>query len=179
MNKLLLQIVIRQVGTAHSFIPLYQSLCKKGLKNKIEILCLTTHEAHLLLKQKKIPYTPVSSFKDAQKYLNKGIRLLFTGSSDFFKDDHLFWDWAKKNQIPSWAYVEQWIGFALRFTSSKNSKNKFNCTPDKVLVIDSLAQKEIIQEGLDPKKIMIAGNPAFDIFTEIKTNALSFNQLDD
>ncbi len=71
------------------------------------------------------------------------------------------WRWARRQGIPSVAVLDQWQNYARRFSSCLTSDLAF--LPDMCCVMDQFACSGMLAEGFPPERLVITGQPAFDI----------------
>ncbi len=87
-------------------------------------------------------------------------QLLLTGTSvnpvDYEKQ---FIAAARQLSIPSLAVLDFWLNYTWRFSDAEGN---LIYLPDKIAIMDELARLEMIQEGFDPARLVITGQPAFD-----------------
>lgn len=155
-----IQIIVRQAGSAYSFIPVLQELSKLGIS--YDLLCVSTHNAAPILKHAGIKFSEAANFSEAEKHLNRKAKILLSGTSEVSHDDFPFWDWAKENKISSIGYVDQWLSWWERFTYPVDFSKRFNHTPDHIFVVDEFSKKQMLDIGCSPEKLSVVGNPAFD-----------------
>jgi len=101
------------------------------------------------------------SQEEAESLLRKpGIRLLFTGTSVNSVDlEMVFIRAAAQTGIPSLSLIDFWTNYTRRFSQDGKSLTH---VPDKIAIMDEYAFDEMVQEGFDPMKLVITGQPAFD-----------------
>jgi hypothetical protein len=66
---------------------------------------------------------------------------------------------ARGQQVPAVSVIDFWSNYRRRFSIVEET---LDCLPDRIAVMDSLAQSEMIAEGFDERKLIITGQPAFD-----------------
>lgn len=101
-----------------------------------------------------------------QLLLDKRPDIVITGTSaDDFTEKYL-WKAAEELNIPSFAILDQWINYGIRFSAfSVSQMNEFikdkayPYMPSKIMVMDEIAKYEAVKEGLDPSRLVITGNP--------------------
>jgi len=71
------------------------------------------------------------------------------------------WKWGKENGIKTIGVLDQWQNYALRF-SGPTPNDRLAYIPDYIFVMDELAKREMISEGIPEDKIIITGQPAFE-----------------
>jgi hypothetical protein len=77
----------------------------------------------------------------------------------------VFWQLARKYNIPSMAYVDCWWGYCKRFILP--DEVKIPILPDHIVVIDELAQNDILNAGFPVEKILVLGSPKFEYLYKI------------
>ena len=78
------------------------------------------------------------------------------------------WSCAKKESIPSVAYVDCWWGYDKRFLFPGELSPP--AMPDGIAVIDEMARTDMINAGYDPIKITALGNPWFETLCKMNKN---------
>jgi hypothetical protein len=150
-------LISRQAGTANAFVPVIDQLQKAGY----ELLLLAFPNSCLPWREAKLKFNAISSFKDALKSLEEfSPNLVITGTSLEVKDDSCFWEWAQEKEIPSIAFVDSWVSYWERFSTSEN--DKFNRLPTEIAVVDELMKKRMVESGCSIDLLHITGNPSFD-----------------
>ncbi len=98
---------------------------------------------------------------------------IITGTSGIDFTEKYLWKSAENIGIPTFAILDQWMNYGVRFSSYTVSdledyKNKklLNYLPTKILVMDEFAMQEAIQEGLECSRILVTGNPHFEYLAE-------------
>lgn len=101
-----------------------------------------------------------------------------TSASDF--TEKYLWQAAERLNTPSFAIIDQWINYGIRFsryTTSEIAKymddRKHPYLPSKILVMDDYAKQEAIKDGLDPSKILVSGQPYFETLLKEKEKVSS------
>jgi hypothetical protein len=160
-------IVARQAGSARAFVTLIKKMKVEGWF----VIVLAFEHAKKVFDDENINSILIDSFNKAVPVLNihYDARVLLSGTSEYAFEDSLFWDWSRTNEIPSIAFVDSWVNYWQRFTSDGIEKKKFNLTPDKIAVIDKLMQSRMIEFGCDKEKLIITGNPAFEVLSGYRT----------
>ncbi|RJQ27362.1 hypothetical protein C4565_05350, partial [Candidatus Parcubacteria bacterium] len=71
-----------------------------------------------------------------------------------------FWRLADDLGIPSFAYVDCWWGYGIRFL--RPGERTAAVMPYTIAVADDIMKTEMIEEGFDAKRIQVLGNPRFE-----------------
>lgn len=80
---------------------------------------------------------------------------IITGTSLAAEEDSKYFAWAKNNQIPAIAFVDQWINYAERFTLTE--------LPEYIFAVDERAKIELLKfTASTPVKVKIVGTPALN-----------------
>ncbi len=74
-------------------------------------------------------------------------------------EKHL-WQWARSKGIPSVAVLDQWQNYAKRFSSPGTSDLAY--LPDICCVMDEIAKRGMVEEGVPSACLKVTGQPAFD-----------------
>lgn len=96
--------------------------------------------------------------------------LIITGTSgDDFSERYL-WQAAEQCGVPAIAVLDQWSNFGLRFSPYglaerdrylENRQHPYK--PAYITVMDEDARREIIEDGLEPDRVVVCGQPYFDV----------------
>lgn len=94
---------------------------------------------------------------------------IITGTSaDDFTEKYI-WKSSGKLNIPSFAIMDQWVNYGVRFSNygvsqldDYNKDKNHSYVPSKICVMDDIAKIEAINEGLEPERIIITGQPYFE-----------------
>ncbi len=111
-----------------------------------------------------LPFTEIPtefSVEDAQSLLlEHGSQLLFAGTSvNQYELEKKFLAAARNLGIPSIAVLDFWANYAQRF-SHRDSDLCY--LPDRIAIMDDLAYREMVADGIPEDRLMITGQPAFD-----------------
>ncbi|WP_054693866.1 hypothetical protein [Syntrophomonas palmitatica] len=100
---------------------------------------------------------------------------IITGTSGADFTERYLWKAAEKNGIKCIAILDQWINYGIRFSAFRpDEMNKYEqdmqhpYVPDYILVMDQYAQEQLIQAGIDQRRIKVSGQPYFDLLMEAK-----------
>ncbi len=92
--------------------------------------------------------------------------LLLTGTSFNGVDlEKRFLSAARKQGIPSIAVLDFWSNYRVRFA---DDQGRLAYLPDRIAVMDDHARREMVEEGFDPQRIKVTGQPAFDDLVSIR-----------
>lgn len=165
----------RDPGGANTIIPLVSKL-----KSKYEVLLFGKDVALIKYEQNQLEYRNIIkeckeiSIKSMEQFLEKySPDFVITGTS---ADDHTekyLWKAATRLGIPSFAILDQWVNYGIRFSKYGVSQIReyeesklHEYMPTKILVMDELAKQEMIREGIEEEKVLVTGQPYFDCFIE-------------
>ena len=94
-----------------------------------------------------------------------------TSANDF--TERYIWKAAESLNIPSFAIIDQWINYGIRFSDYKvsdiekyNKSRQHHYLPSRILIMDEFAKKEAIQSGLEASRLMVTGQPYFGFLME-------------
>ncbi|CAK0778741.1 hypothetical protein CCP3SC1_990005 [Gammaproteobacteria bacterium] len=155
-------IVACQPGSAAALAPVV-----RALREGAGISCLVFGLEHAAQSWAMLGVTAqtVTSFTEAQPYLAAvQPSMLLTGTSFDAVGDGQFWNWAREQGIPSVAFVDHWINYHQRFSSSPDCP--FDCLPGQIAVIDALMARRLIEAGCPEERIIITGHPGWDEFIQ-------------
>lgn len=105
-----------------------------------------------------------------------------TSASDF--TEKYLWKAAEKLNIPSFAILDQWINYGIRFSRYSTTEieeyrkaKSHQYLPAKILVMDEIAKEEAVTDGIEPSMILVTGQPYFETLLKEKEKITS-SQLD-
>lgn len=100
--------------------------------------------------------------------------IVITGTSLNDYTERFLWKAAEKLGIKSYAILDQWMNAGIRFSEySYNNIEEYqkrlshSFMPTYILVMDDLVKKIMIEEGICEKKIIVTGQPYFDVVADI------------
>lgn len=109
---------------------------------------------------------------------------LITGTSAGDFTEKYLWKAAEKLNIPSFAILDQWLNYGIRFSRYTTAeireyeKDKSHpYLPSKILVMDDYAKQEAIKDGLDQSKILVSGQPYFETLLKEKVSSERLKEL--
>lgn len=116
------------------------------------------------------------SEREIEEFLtNESPDFLITGTSADDYTEKYLWKAANKLDIKSFAILDQWTNYGVRFSEfsvcdlNKYEKNKKHpYLPYKILVMDDFAKLQMIKEGISDEKVIVSGQPYFDYLLEKK-----------
>jgi hypothetical protein len=149
-------VVARQAATAQAFLPLIRDLDQRGTPRAV----LAFDVAHRLLDGELAGCQRVESFDQARPLLEAAGRpgVVLTGTSEHARDDASFWDWARTLEVPSVAFVDSWVAYSQRFSSTPG-RDLFDLLPDHIAVADDVIRQRLVEQGCDGGRIVVTGNP--------------------
>jgi len=176
MKKILL--FSRDPGGANTIIPLIEPLQSQGFDVKLygKDSALDKYRQYgflgenILDKINGITVQELSSFLVREKP-----DVIVTGTSEDDMTEKYLWKAAEVLGITSYVILDQWTNYARRF-STHTSPNDLFYMPSKICVMDEYAQQEMIKTGIDAHRIIVTGQPYFDLVQKIK-NSFSADAL--
>ncbi|NFN86294.1 hypothetical protein FDF31_02470 [Clostridium sporogenes] len=179
MNKNIL-LFSRDPGGANTIAPLYEKLKKRGYSVKLygKDIALSKYNQYGLKGINIREKLRCISQEEVYKFLLKeSPDFLITGTSaDDFIEKYL-WKAAEKLNIKSFAILDQWVNYGVRFSNFSvdgleeyNKIKKHPYVPYRILVMDEYAKTQMILEGISEEKILVSGQPYFDYLIEKKKN---------
>lgn len=148
----------RDPGGTNCIIPVYQRL--RGMKG-MEAVLWGKDFAIPKYREEDLKYQDVSDVEPKELFgLLKKFHpsVLVTGTSYGDRTEQLLWKWAKELGVYSMAILDQWLSYRARFSDP----NGRLVVPDKILVMDEFAKREMIAEGFDQRRILVTGQPHFE-----------------
>jgi len=168
----------RDPGSANTIIPLVSRLKEKGHEIKLFGKDAALNRYKLFgLKGKDI----TKSIKEINiKNLNKFLRdekvdCIVTGciGNDF--TERFLWKASEQLGIPSFAILDQWMNYQERFSKyvpsgprAYNRKIKLDYLPSKIFLMDKYSKMEAVKEGFDKSRLVITGQPYFELIEKQK-----------
>ena len=94
---------------------------------------------------------------------------IITATSAIDSTEKYLWLAAERQGIPSFAILDQWCNYGVRFspydttqlTQFANDK-RFPYLPNFILLMDELAKREAVRDGLPENRLIIVGQPYFE-----------------
>lgn len=74
---------------------------------------------------------------------------------------------ARLKGIPSISVLDMWVSYIERF-SGLNNTQRLKFLPNKIAIMDEVAKKAMIKEGIPKELLVVTGNPYFDGHKEIR-----------
>ena len=162
----------RDPGGANAVVPLAPHLAERGhevlLYGKDAALkqYLAYGQAGLDLAA-VAPEMSVDSYAGFLQQLAPDFLITATGSDDFA--EKLLWQAAERLAIPSFAILDHWFNYGIRFSPYKlveqelyEQDKRHPFLPSRILVMDDEVRAAMIQEGFAPERILVSGQPHFD-----------------
>ena len=160
----------RDPGGLNAILPVYEEIKKLSepliyakdfalQKLRIEGIPVIDIEQECQVEEEKI--------YNLLKRINPDVIVTGTSLDDF--TERYLWKAAEHMHIKSYAVLDQWMNLGIRFseyTYAQEEKYKEcheHCyLPYQVLVMDELAQKMLIEDGVDENRIVVTGQPHFE-----------------
>ncbi|MBI2309906.1 hypothetical protein HYU89_03320 [Candidatus Collierbacteria bacterium] len=153
----------RDPGGANCIIPVFKRL---AAQKTITPILWGKDYSIIRYGEEKLKYKDISylnTFQVISFLQSKQVKFILTGTSYGDYSEQKLWKLARKLHIPTAAIVDQWLNYRLRFTSLAGRI----ITPDKILVLDNFARKEMIGEGFQKAQLLVVGHPSFDLLGEM------------
>lgn len=175
MKKILL--FSRDPGGSNTIIPLVK---KFGKKYDVKLLgrdfALARYGFFKLAGRDIMQDIKEVSQSQVKKFLEKEHPdCVITGTSSDDMTEKFLWRAAGSLSIPSFAIVDHWTSYGIRFSKYGVSESKkydkspnHSYQPDKIFVMDNYAKKEMEKIGFDSAKLIVAGQPYFDLLGSYK-----------
>ena len=113
------------------------------------------------------PEMSVDCYQEFLRRLAPDFMVTATGSDDFA--EKLLWQAAERLRIPSFAILDHWFNYGIRFSPYKlveqelyEQDKQHPFLPSRILVMDDEVRAAMIQEGFAPERILVSGQPHFD-----------------
>lgn len=157
--KMRIAFIARQAGSAAAFIPLIKELSADNSKIYLTLFALE-QAAAIWLHAGLNPRSVINFAAALDDLIAFGPELLITGTSFAAREDYQFWSWAQSRGIPALAFIDHWVNYPQRFSSTPDSP--FDCLPDWLAVIDQRMYQELCAAGAPEARIIILGHPGWD-----------------
>jgi hypothetical protein len=176
----------RDPGGTNTIIPLVRPLRERGY----EVILFGKDVALNICRQNGLEANDITEYvsgfgmAEIQEFIKKiNPDCVITGTSiEDFTEKYL-WKASEKLNIPSFAILDQWINYGIRFSkygayqSDIYRDDKVHpFLPMKILVMDDIAKHEAIQDGLEPSRIEITGQPYFETLMQ-KVDQITQNAI--
>lgn len=152
-------------GGANVIFPLYAPLVRKGY----DVQLYGKETALKIFEKAGCPAKelPASNSGSVLAFLEKDRPdFIITGTSANDKTERYLWQESRKLGIDSFAVLDQWVNYRIRFSKYGLNERRFydkdkaiEYLPTAILVMDDFAKEEMIDEGIDPSMIIITGQP--------------------
>ncbi|MEM6600323.1 MAG: hypothetical protein AAF649_02950 [Verrucomicrobiota bacterium] len=112
----------------------------------------------------------IDAQRASEKICDLGDALLLGSSLNDEMLELKYIDEARKQNVPSYSFVDAWVNFGERFIDVNQELH----WPDRMFVTDKHAQKLMVQAGMESSRIDVTGNPALDEinrYLELKSRA--------
>lgn len=175
MNKKIL-LFSRDPGGANTIIPLVGKLIARGYDVQLygkDSALLRYRKFRLEGKDimDSLSGVSIDTVLNFLKECSPGFIITGTSADDF--TEKYIWKAAEELNIPTFAVLDQWINYGIRFSDfsvaqlaeyEKDKKHPY--IPQKILVMDKCAKEEMSEVGIDRDRILVSGQPYFDFLLD-------------
>ncbi|WP_130472751.1 hypothetical protein [Candidatus Magnetaquicoccus inordinatus] len=171
-SKKTILLFARDPGGANAIAPLVVPLRNRGFSVSLfgkDVALKTFDEAGLVAQDILRVISPITPESVMGLLHDNQPDFLFTGTSADDMAEKYLWQAARELGIPSFAILDQWINYGLRFSrhgvselAAFHAHPILEFLPDKICVMDDFAKQEAIQEGLEADRIIVTGQPYFE-----------------
>ncbi len=165
----------RDPGGANTIIPLVRPLRLKGYEVKLygKDFALKRYKLFGLDGIDLVNEIGDISFDKIFNFIQAELPdVIITGTSADDMTEKYMWLVAKQLGIPSFAILDNWMNYGVRFSEygvSSLEKYKTNKAhrylPSKIFVMDNYARKEMIEDGIDADMVVVTGQPYFELMS--------------
>ncbi|MFH0969686.1 MAG: hypothetical protein V1804_04215 [Patescibacteria group bacterium] len=176
MKKVLL--FSRDPGGANTVIPLFEILKERGYNADIfgKDTSLERYKKFGLNGKNIMKFIGKLGLEEIKNFLSKTKPdFIITGTSANDFTEKFLWKAAEELKIPSFAILDQWLSYGIRFSRYGVSdleeylkKPIHEYLPTKIFVMDDYAKREMHKTGIKSDRIVIGGQPYFDLLNEKK-----------
>lgn len=138
-----------------------------------DVIVFASRHAPLILKRKGMRFTEVlpENFSRVDELFDREKPdMILAGTSGGYSLEDAFIEEARNRGIFSIAVLDSWVNYSIRFSDLSVNGEKLKFLPDVVCVMDEIAKKEMIVEGIPEDRIRVTGNPYFDQFFNKKSS---------
>ncbi len=166
-------------GGANAISPVIKRLINE---DKIEVVTIGYQFSEEIFQSKDVNYRTITSCGLRDVSVDSMTQLLKLESPDLVLVGTSSQDENNKNVIEqtlalaarimgikSLAVLDFWANYSLRFSDIYTGE-KFKFLPDKIAIMDQIAQQAMLNEGFDRKRLVITGNPHFDDLSDKSKN---------
>lgn len=165
----------RDPGGANAIIPLVLKLKER---NKVFLygkdVALQRYQTHNLKAKNIMDFCQEITIEEIEHFLEElQPDLIVTGTSADDNTEKYLWKAGERLGIASIAILDQWVNYGIRFSKyfvseiqEYQRERTQDYLPTKILVMDAFAKKEMQKEGIKEEKIIVTGQPYFDVFME-------------
>jgi hypothetical protein len=153
--------VTQDAGGFRAVFPVYERMKKKFPRHTWGVF---GDVAKQMAPAPRAPYVDPARVTDADlaAQFDRRPDLLVVGTSVGMSLEKRATAMARTRGIPVIAILDFWSNYVLRFSDPGTTNLAY--LPDTILVMDQECKREMIQEGFDPKRIIVTGSPAFERF---------------
>jgi len=169
-------------GGMNAIIPVIKRLRQE---QKVDVVTIGHHYSETILSGHKIAYHRINDYglenvsveSMATLLDQENPDLILTGTSAQDENnkeviEHTITLAGRKKKIPTIAVLDSWMNYSLRFNDINSGEN-FRFLPDTIAIMDHYAEKDMLAEGFDQKRLVITGNPHFD---DLESKAREFTK---
>lgn len=164
----------RDPGGANTIIPVY-----KRMNGKYNKLVYAKGFAIKMMEKENIQVVDIeqssgqseSEIIDFVRQLHPDIIVTGTSLNDY--TERYLWKAAEILKIKSFAILDQWMNLGIRFSEydygkmdEYNKHKKHQYLPTYILAMDENAKNTMVQEGISENRIIVTGQPHFDVVNQ-------------
>lgn len=161
-------------GGAEVLIPVIKLL---NTINSYEVIVLSYGFANDRFEKQNIDFNLIEPIKKNEFFIFEHYSpdIIITSATSLPQKDmseKYLWYNAKKQNIKTIAFLDQWQNYAIRF-SGVNKNERLIYQPDFINCINSIGKKEMIAEGFDSDKLLELGQPYLDSLANKEVEVLN------
>jgi len=158
-------------GSSNAIVPVIKRLNAEG---KTDVVTIGHQYSEKILDSHNIPFKTINDYelrdvsvKSMEQLLyKKSPNLVLTGTSAQDKNNRDVIEQtiilaARKAKIPSLAILDFWVDYSSLFSDIYTGES-FRFLPDRIAILDKLAEEAMLREGFPRERLVITGNPYFD-----------------
>lgn len=158
-------------GGANAIAPVIKRLIEEG---KTDVVVIGHQFSEEIFRSKGISYKTIASYGLKDVSLDSMTQLLEMESPDLVLTGTSAQDEgnrdvieqtltlaARKKSIKSLSVLDFWGNYSLRFNNIYTGE-RFKFLPDRIAIMDEVAQQAMLDEGFNKTRLILTGNPHFD-----------------
>lgn len=173
INKKIL-LFSHDLGGANMILPLVKPLQNRGYKVLLygKRLSLDKYSEFKLKGVNIIKQTGETTPENIDRFIDRvAPDFIITGTSAMDMTERYLWRAASKHKVPSFALLDNWINYSIRFSSGDTTY-----FPTKICIVDDSARGKIFMDNLSGDMLLTTGNPYFEFLLKKNEETIKLNE---